>query len=110
MPNPKSHESFPDARAFLNRALENENGAEAVFDTPGGAFKFRMNCYTVRERERKRACKSYPEDHALFGKSPWDGFTFRLVEEGGVHLVQALHGESSLEAYQVRDPVTKEKL
>ena len=59
--SPQAHSmfGFPDARAFLNRAIDSQNGVRAIFPEWKGAFSFRMRLYTYRKRERALNSKVY---------------------------------------------------
>lgn len=83
MANAQGLSAYPTARTLLDQALESERGIKVKFQSYSEAFKFRMNCYTVRSRERKESVKIYPIGHALHGSSPWDGLELIIRDEDG---------------------------
>ncbi len=68
----KGQNAYPGARQLLDRALESERGIVAELPSYAAAFKTRMNCYTVRKRERELSMKMYVYDHPKFNTSPYD--------------------------------------
>jgi len=89
MPMPLSPAAFPDARAFLDRALDSEKGTRAVFPTRRAALAFRFRCYTVRSRDRGRAAKIYPAGTPGHGVSAYDSLSLMLFpsENGAWQLI-----------------------
>lgn len=75
---PSSLSSYPDVEALFDKALESEKGLRLTFESSEQAIfnAGRMNAYRVRlRRENSRV---YPADHALFGKTPYDGLMVKV--------------------------------
>ncbi len=119
MGQPKSDWGFPDSRAFMDKAIEAENGWQVTFETEGKAWNFRQRCYTARDRECKRNVKIYESGDPMFNSSVWHNLTFVvkrvgrrvLCEECGKDVKQwqllATQGDNSLDAKCVsHGPIT----
>ena len=97
MPAPSSIMSLPDARAFLNKAIESEKGARAKFITRRQAEALRFRCYTARKRERELFLKMHPDAEIAF--SAWDKLSLtiksseELGEGPGFFYLYAVHDE-----------------
>lgn len=97
MPAPSSIMSLPDARAFLNKAIESEKGARAKFASQRQAEAFRFRCYTARKRDREMFIKMNPDAAMTF--SPWDRLQLTIRdsasvgEEAGYFYLYAVHDE-----------------
>ena len=70
---------MPEARFFLDKAILSEKGIKIKFPSRAEAFRFRMNCYTARKRERDAARRMYEPGDPLFDKSPWEDITALLM-------------------------------
>lgn len=79
MPHASGTNSYPDARALMDRALEKEKGIEVELASPGDAFRMRMNCYAVRKRDKKSSLNLFPPGHPRHGNTPYDELTFITV-------------------------------
>jgi hypothetical protein len=88
MPQAKGLNAYPNARALLDRALDSERGIKLPYPDYSQAFKMRMNCYTVRSRERKYSTEIYESSHPLHGQTPWDGIEM-IIEDSVGHIVQS---------------------
>ena len=96
MPQPTSPHSFPDCRAFMDKAISSKIGTRAIFQKRGLATSFRLRCYTARNREQNRNKKLYEKDESLHGASVWDRLVLRLEElKDGRWAVAAVHDEEA---------------
>ena len=93
--SPQAHSmfGFPDARAFLNRAIETQNGVRAIFPEWKGAFSFRMRCYAFRKRERALNRKVYEPGQPMFDATAHDGLIFKLEQMGDGRWAVAAYNE-----------------
>ena len=83
MPQAKGANSYPSARNLLDRAVDSEKGIKLPFENPKKAFSMRMNCYTVRSRQRIQNERIYDSDHPLCGNTPWDHLELTLEAPRG---------------------------
>ncbi len=97
MTAPQDAFSYPDCRAFMDKAIESEKGWQITFEERGQATAFRLRCYTARDRERKRNRKIYSEDSPMFDSSVWQKLTFTTKECPEGWQVLAMHGDEALE-------------
>lgn len=81
MPTSKNPDAFPDARAFLDRAMAAENGTVVWMETKGRCQGFLIRCRTLKKLERKRSQEMHVDNpqHPMFDKSPWDEIVFYVV-------------------------------
>jgi len=96
MGQPKSPHSFPDCRAFMNKAAEAEIGTRAIFREKGHAKSFQLRCYTARNREQIRNKKMFEEGDVLYGASTWDTLTFKIQKlADGRYALSAIHDDEA---------------
>ena len=93
----KSTWSFPDCRAFMDKAVESEKGWQITFKERGQATAFRLRCYTARDRERKSNSKIYEVGDPMHNSSVWQKLTFATQECTEGWQVLAMHGDDALE-------------
>lgn len=79
MPHASGVNSYPDARALMDKALDTEKGIEIELSSPKDAFRMRMNCYAVRKRDKKSSLHLFPQGHPKHGNTPYDELTFIAV-------------------------------
>jgi hypothetical protein len=94
MAQAKGITAYPTARALLDRALETERGIKVEFPSYAAAFKMRMNCYTVRSRERKESIKLYDESHPLHGATPWDSIEMLILDQDDREITSKIQADS----------------
>ncbi len=90
MGQPQTAWSFPDCRAFMDNAIEAEQGYQVTFRTKGQATNFSLRCYAARDKERLRNAKVYSGvDHPLHNSTVWHQLTFIVKETGKTILCQS---------------------
>ena len=82
MPQATSPDSYADARALMDRALDSPRGLRIKVHA-NEAWRLRMNCYTVRARDRTLMAKIHPHDHPQHGRSAYDTLTFVFEDANG---------------------------
>ncbi len=92
--------AYPSARVLLDRALESEKGIRVKFESAKKAFRFRMNCYTVRKRERENSVRIYDSTHPMHGHSPWDHLELLLEEE--FLIIRVTHGDDEFSIQEIK--------
>jgi len=68
-------------REILTKALEADNHIRIFFETRKQAWKFRMECYAVRAKDRKLAERERERDSPLWGRSLFDDLMLTIGEE-----------------------------
>jgi hypothetical protein len=110
MPANTNPNAYPEARRFLDTALDHANGVAIEFATRGEATKFRQRCYQVRSNVRRYNQRVYDPDSAMYASSPWDTITLELrepTEDKPKWAVIAWGDETELRMF---DPVTGEEI
>lgn len=97
MTQPKSPHSFPDCRAFMDKAIASKLGTRIIFKEKGKATNFRFRCYTARHREKARNLKIYKQEDILYGATVWDKLIFPIYqrEPDGRWVMEAIHDEEA---------------
>lgn len=93
MGQPLGDQAYPDARAFMDRALDSETGYRIIFDTEARTKNFRMRCYTARDRERKRNLKIYELQDPMYGTSVYHTIAFVIKPVGAQTLCEVCRAE-----------------
>lgn len=101
--------AYPEARRFMDAALDAPNGVATGTMTEAKAKKFRQHCYHLRANVRNASQRTYDPNHPMYAASPWDSITLTLQQmpEGHGWRVVATSGETSITFY---DPITGEEL
>lgn len=77
-------ETYRDIEGYLNQALM-AGGLRLTLPSAGSAIRWRQRAYNFRKLYREIMMETWgnasrPEDRAKAGKSPWDGWVVRAVE------------------------------
>lgn len=102
--------AYPEARRFLDAALDRENGVAIEFNSRSEAMKFRQRCYQLRSNVRRYNQRMYDPDSSMYASSPWDTISLELhepTEDKPKWAVVAWGEEAELCMY---DPVTGEEI
>lgn len=70
--------SFKDVKGAMDKALESEYGVKITCATHGAAIKLRHRMNAARTQDRRENKKVYPEDHVMYGNSPYDALVMRI--------------------------------
>jgi hypothetical protein len=106
----RSVNAYPEARRFLDAALDRENGVAVEFSSAADAKRFRQRCYQLRANVRNYNQRMYDPDSPLYGTSPWDAVTIQLsepTEDKPKWAVIAWGDEAEIRMF---DPVTGEEI
>ncbi len=100
MPTSKNPDAFPDARAFLDRAMAADNGSLVWMRSEGHCKGFLLRCRTIKKLERKRSRDMHSDnaEHPMYDKSPWDEIIFQIVPhpEDARFGLKALHDKTNI--------------
>jgi hypothetical protein len=88
MPYATSIHSYPDVRQLFDQALESEKGLRLTFETEAQAITNAGRFNAFRVRDRKENAKTYPADHTMHGRSPYDGLM--VQRQGPIVIVKKL--------------------
>lgn len=72
MSTPKSVDAYKDCEDHFERALASPKGIALVLATNAEATRFVQRANAFRVLLRQRAKQIYPQDHPLYGLSPYD--------------------------------------
>ena len=103
----QSPDANPDARAFMDAALEAEKGGRMRFVDYNSAFTFRNRCYTVKKREGERNQQMYETDHPMFFTTVYHTLVLLLLpadpadrkSHAGRWNVEAMHDAETIRAH-----------
>lgn len=70
--------AYLDCKEFLERALDESNGARIPFRDEGSAKYFQMRCNQYRTLDRTDSKLIYEPGHNLHGKSAYDTLTLTI--------------------------------
>ena len=87
----KSLLSFPDVKAYMDRALESSRGLKVEFESPADAHKFVSRANQFRVLDRKKNAAIYDVAHSMHGGSIYDLLYIRHVNRGTVVRIEKLH-------------------
>jgi hypothetical protein len=76
-----SRHAYTDCYALLDAALADPRGIRAEVPSLANATRLRLRIHQARAIDRTENAKTYPEDHPLYNRSPYDGLVCRI--EGG---------------------------
>lgn len=88
-PARRSKLAYEDCRLFLDRAMEEDHGAEARFIKRSDAIVFSHRCNRFRVLDREESKRIYEPMEAKYGSTPYDLLIIRPVEREGFWYVQA---------------------
>lgn len=75
-----SRHAYLDCYALLDAALADPRGIRAEVSTLAAATHLRMRVHQARTIDRNENAKTYPADHHLHGRSPYDILVCRVEE------------------------------
>jgi hypothetical protein len=79
--------AFSDCFDLMEKAINDPKGIRVKFATYEDAFNFRLRLHSARKIDRRDNLDSYPEGHAMCGRSVYDQITCRIKRfEGGAWL------------------------
>lgn len=103
--------AYIDCFTLLDRAVAEPRGIRAEVPSLSAATHLRMRIHQARQIDRGENAKTYPADHPLHGRSPYDIFVCRIEEASDTvwlyldrEHVQIGAIESIPEGYQIEAP------
>lgn len=79
--------SYLDCFDLLERATEAPRGIRVEVPSHARGTHLRMRIHQARQIDRFENSRTYPSDHPLHGRSPYDIFTCRVASSDGRHWV-----------------------
>jgi hypothetical protein len=76
--------AYGDCFDLMNKAIADQKGIKIKFGVEAEAWHFRIRLHTARKIDRLDNMVTYPETHALHGKSVYDSLTMRIATKNGV--------------------------
>lgn len=80
--------SFKDVKGVMDKALAAEHGVKVKCSSYGAAMKLRHRMNAARTRDRIENKKVYPEEHPMYGCSPYDQLVMRIERNSPFLIVQ----------------------
>lgn len=76
-----SRNAYTDCYALLDKALDDPRGIRAEVPSLANAFRLRLRIHQARAIDRAENARTYPDDHPLHNRSPYDALVCR-IEDG----------------------------
>lgn len=73
-----SRAAYTDCFALLDAALADPRGIRAEVPSLNNAYRLRLRIHQARSIDRLDNARTYPDDHPLFNRSPYDGLVCRI--------------------------------
>jgi hypothetical protein len=75
--------AYGDCFDLMDKAIADPKGIKIKFAKQEDAWHFRIRLHTARKIDRLDNQITYPETHAMHGKSPYDALTMRIRNQKG---------------------------
>jgi hypothetical protein len=75
--------AYSDCFDLMNKAIADPKGIQVKFAQSEDAWHFRIRLHTARKIDRLDNMTTYPETHAMHGKSVYDQLTMRIRTPDG---------------------------
>lgn len=74
--------AYSDCFDLMNKAIADPKGIKIKFAAGEDAWHFRIRLHTARKIDRNDNKVTYPENHAMWGRSVYDHLTMRIRKSG----------------------------
>jgi len=74
--------AFDDIKDAFDRAVASPKGIRISCDSHGAAVVLRSRFNYFRKQDREDNKRTYPPDHPLSGRSPYDRLVLRIPQKG----------------------------